>query len=76
MTSAFHLPLVMVRTGAKVFSSLLQLCASPPQSKVGEAIADPAHTPLRWSTLTRDGPNNVAQRYGPYAQRNYSQHIS
>ena len=22
-----------------------------------------------------DGPNNVAQRYGPYAQRNYNTHV-
>ena len=24
--------------------------------------------------LSRDGPNKVAQRYGPYTQRNYSQY--
>jgi hypothetical protein len=53
-------PIVMARVGAKTLSfTLLQLCASPPGSNVGETLADPAHTTrqlLRPSVLR---PNHI-----------------
>ena len=52
------LPLVVVRAGARVLSILRQ----------------PAHVRRPAALLSHDGPNNVAQRHGRYAQRNYNHH--